>query len=82
MSSTTLRVPARPIGLYRPLWSRAWSSLAGAWSAWRAAARRRAEWRSLAALDARILKDVGLGEFAGEPADAAAWKLVEHARRW
>lgn len=81
-SSTPLHIPATPIVLYQPPWSRRWAMLAEAWSAWRARARQRAELRALATLEPRLLKDVGLGEFAaGSTADAAAWRLVE-LRRW
>ncbi|MBL8326663.1 MAG: DUF1127 domain-containing protein [Rubrivivax sp.] len=80
-SSTPLRIPAPPIVLDRPPWSRRWAMFAEAWSAWRSRARQRAELRALATLDPRLLKDVGLGEFAaGSAADAAAWRLVELGR--
>jgi uncharacterized protein YjiS (DUF1127 family) len=79
--TNALQIPAPPISLYRPQWQQRWGMFLEAWSAWRARARHRAEVRALATLDPRLLRDVGLGEFATESSvDAAAWQIVERSR--
>jgi len=70
---------AQVIALHRPFWSRAARTLLEAWSSWRAAARERANWRALAHLDSRTLKDVGLGEFAA-PQSRPSWIDLERGR--
>lgn len=81
MSTTIVRMPAPAIRLYRPTWAQRWDMFAQAWSAWREEVRGRDELRALAALDPRILKDVGLGEYAAPPSlNAAAWQIVERTR--
>jgi len=89
MSTTTVRTPVEPISLYRPLWTQRWGLFVEAWQAWRAQARQRAAERAavreavraLAGLDPRLLKDVGLGEFASAPGlGTQVWQLVERAR--
>ncbi|MBL8330616.1 MAG: hypothetical protein JNJ71_17395 [Rubrivivax sp.] len=63
VATVALRQPdRRPIRLHRSMGSRAWVAMVEAWTAWRAAARQRAELRALAALDRHVLRDVGLDD--------------------
>lgn len=82
MSTATVRIPAAPIRLYRPGWAQRWDMFVQAWSAWREQARRRAELRALAALDPRLLKDVGLGEFASSPPRSVSSWQTQEGERW
>lgn len=71
---------SRPsIPLHRPGWQRLASALREHWAAWRAASRARAEIHALAALDRRVLRDIGLAELV-PPRQEASWLDLERAR--
>ncbi len=76
-------LPAHPVPLQRPAWSRVLHAVMEAWTgavaARRAAAQRNAEWRTIAALDRHVLKDIGLGDFVSEQ-PALRWQDLERLR--
>jgi uncharacterized protein YjiS (DUF1127 family) len=54
------------VKLASPWWVRASAALAEAWRGWAAERQRRRQIRLLRTLEPRLLKDMGLGEFAAE----------------
>ncbi|MBL8287229.1 MAG: hypothetical protein JNL85_04520 [Rubrivivax sp.] len=77
------RRTATAIALYRPRWLRALHALRRAWTAWRAAARRRADLRALAELDDWLLRDVGLADQVPPKSGAGVMSSLDLERsRW
>ncbi len=70
---TVASAPATP-------WTHWLLAASQAWSTWRADSARRMELRALAALDQRLLVDLGLGDLATSPRDELAWKELDRAR--
>lgn len=81
VSTLVPAIPALPVSLplHRSAWLRIGLSIVEAWAAGRARARHRAQLRALAALDARLLRDVGLSEL-GAQAYGPSWLDIERAR--
>ena len=69
----------RAIALSRPAARRVLHALAERWSNWRLAARERATLEALRRVDARLLRDVGLGHLAAHHA-RPSWLDIERTR--
>ena len=67
------------IALIRPAASRVLHALAERWSNWRLAARERAMLEALRRVDARLLRDVGLGHLAAHHV-GPSWLDIERTR--